>query len=45
MQVVAAPMGFLTLTHRFVPDWMPSGEGMQENRRVLREMLARLAGG
>lgn len=45
MQVVAAPMGFVTLTHRFITDWMPSGDGMLENRRVLREFLAGLAGG
>lgn len=45
LEVVPAPMGAILLTHRTVPDWLPSGEGMQESRRVLREMLARVAGG
>lgn len=43
LQVVAAPMGQIVLAHRWTTDWLPSGEGMQENRRVLREWLARAA--
>jgi uncharacterized SAM-binding protein YcdF (DUF218 family) len=45
LRVVPAPMGAVLLTHRFVPDWLPSGEGALESRRALRELLARVAGG
>lgn len=44
LSVIPAPMGQVLLTHRWVTDWLPSGEGMQENRRVLRELLARAGG-
>lgn len=44
MTVVPAPMGAIGLTGRATPDWLPSGEGLLENRRVLRELLAQLLG-
>lgn len=44
LRVIGAPMGQMVLVHRWTTDWLPSGEGLQENRRVLREWLARLAG-
>ncbi len=44
LKVIPAPMGQVLLTHRWVSDWLPSGDGLQENRRVLRELLATLAG-
>lgn len=44
IRVVGAPMGQMLLTHRWTSDWLPSGDGFLENRRVLREWLARLAG-
>jgi uncharacterized SAM-binding protein YcdF (DUF218 family) len=45
LEVVPAPMGGLLLTNRFVTDGLPTGEGALEARRVLRELLARVAGG
>lgn len=42
--LVPAPMGAIGLVGRATPDWLPSGEGLLENRRVLRELLARLVG-
>ncbi len=45
IEIVAAPMGQIGLVNRLVPDWLPSGEGVLETRRVLREGLAAIAGG
>jgi uncharacterized SAM-binding protein YcdF (DUF218 family) len=44
MAVVPAPMGAVGLAGRATPDWLPSGEGLLENRRVLRELLAQVLG-
>ncbi len=41
---VAAPLGMATLTQGPVLDWLPSAEGFERVRLVLRESLARLGG-
>lgn len=44
MQVVGAPMGFFVRRHSPSLEWLPSGEGVYQNRVVLRELLAWLVG-
>lgn len=45
IEVIAAPMGLAPLSSGRVIDWIPSGEGLVRTRQVLRELLARAAGG
>lgn len=44
MQVVGAPMGFHVRRTTPALEWLPSSEGLYENRVVLRELLAWLIG-
>jgi uncharacterized SAM-binding protein YcdF (DUF218 family) len=44
IEFVAAPMGLATITQGGAVDWLPSAEGFERVRMVLREGLARLAG-
>ncbi len=38
-QVLPAPMGFIEAGERPLLQWLPSGEGLHDSRRVLREWL------
>jgi uncharacterized SAM-binding protein YcdF (DUF218 family) len=38
-EVLPAPMGFLEPQGRALLEWLPSGEGLNESRRILREWL------
>lgn len=42
MQIEPAAMGYLRLENTVAEDWLPTGQGFLDVRRVLREMLARL---
>lgn len=44
MEFVAAPIGLAPITRGGAVDWLPSAEGFERVRLVLREGLARLAG-
>jgi len=44
IEFLAAPMGLANLAPGRVLDWLPSAEGFERVRQVLRELLGRLAG-
>ena len=44
IEFVAAPVGLAPITRGGATDWLPSAEGFERVRLVLREGLARLAG-
>jgi uncharacterized SAM-binding protein YcdF (DUF218 family) len=43
MQLVPAPMGYVRLQGTVAEDWLPGGQGSQDVRNALRELLAVLA--
>lgn len=44
IEFIAAPIGLAPITRGGAIDWMPSAEGFERVRQVLREQLAKLAG-
>lgn len=44
IKITAAPMGFFVAADRPAMDWLPTAEGFEQVRRVLREALGRAVG-
>lgn len=42
MRITPAPMGYFTPSNRGILDWLPSSEGFEQVRLVLRERLGRM---